>query len=409
MNRKEILESQVMSFLEALRNVGYSESSIRQYQKTYKSFLMYMEFNSIETFNSGVISLYLGTLPGENTLFKRNSDYRLSMFNNYFSDGIIRKPVVKYVVREFSGEIGNTITKFLSTLEEKRFSGRTIDGYERILSYFMRHLSLREVHHLCNIDESDVLSFIASSQNSKERPLSTMRLFYRYLYEQKHIDRNIEYVIGKSRYIVKEKLPSIYDPEEIRQIEFSVNQASPVGKRDYALLLLATRLGLRVSDIAGLQFSNVDWDRNIIRLIQFKTKSEIELPLLNDVGEAIINYLKFGRPHSSSQQIFLSSLVPYNPANGAVISRAIRNIISLSDVCTRNRKTGPHAMRHTLASRLLHNGVALPVISEALGHKNTQTTMAYLRIDIDGLMKCTLDVPCVPSDFYTQKGGMFYV
>jgi site-specific recombinase XerD len=409
MNRKEIVESQVMSFLEALRDVGYSEASIRQYQKTYRSFLIYMEINSIETFNSEIISLYLETLPEENTLLKRNSDYRLSMFNNYFSDGIIRKPVVKYVVRKFSGEIGNSIMKFLSTLEEKRFSGRTIDGYERILSYFMRHLSLREVHHVCNINESDVLSFIASSQNSKERPLSTMRLFCRYLYEQKLIDRNIEYVIGKSHYIVKEKLPSIYDPEEIRQIEFSVNQASPVGKRDYAMLLLATRLGLRVSDIAGLQFNNMDWDRNIIRLIQFKTKSEIELPLLNDVGEAIINYLKFGRPHSSSQQIFLSSLVPYNPANGAVISRAIRNIISLSDVCTRNRKTGPHAMRHTLASRLLHNGVALPVISEVLGHKNTQTTMGYLRVDIDGLMKCTLDVPCVPSDFYTQQGGMFYV
>jgi integrase len=236
-----------------------------------------------------------------------------------------------------------------------------------------------------------------------------MRLFCRYLYEQKLIDRNIEYVIGKNSYIAKEKLPSIYDPEEIKQIESSVEQSSPVGKRDYAMLLLATRLGLRVSDIAGLQFNNLDWDKNIIRLVQFKTKREIELPLLSDAGEAIINYLKFGRPHSSSQQIFLSSLPPYNPANGAAVSRAVRNIISLSKVNIRNRKTGPHAMRHTLASRLLHNGVALPVISEALGHKNTQTTMGYLRVDIDGLMKCTLDVPCVPSDFYTQKGGLFYV
>jgi site-specific recombinase XerD len=284
------------------------------------------------------------------------------MFNKYFSDGIIRKPVVKYIVREFTGEIGNSITAFLSTLEEKRLSSRTIDGYERVLSYFLRHLSLRKVHHVCNINENDVLSFIASSQNSKERVLSTMRLFCRYLYEQKLIDRNIEYVIGKNSYIVKEKLPSIYDPEEIKQIESSVEQSGSVGKRDYAMLLSATRLGLRASDIAGLQFNNLDWDRNIIRLIQFKTKREIELPLLKDVGEAIINYLKFGRPHSSSQQIFLSSLPPYNPANGVIVSRAVRNIISLSRVNIRNRKTGPHAMRHTLASRLLHNGVALPII-----------------------------------------------
>lgn len=66
-------------------------------------------------------------------------------------------------------------------------------------------------------------------------------------------------------------------------------------------------------------------------------------------------------------------------------------------------------MRHTLASQLLRNGVSLPVISETLGHKTTQTTMGYLRIDIDGLMKCVLEVPDVPADFYTQKGGLFYV
>ena len=102
-----------------------------------------------------------------------------------------------------------------------------------------------------------------------------MRAFCRYLYEQKLINKNIDYVIGRNRYIVKEKLPSTYTCEEVLQIESSVNQSTPVGKRDYAMLLLATRLGLRSSDIAGLQFSNLDWDRNIIRLIQYKTKREI--------------------------------------------------------------------------------------------------------------------------------------
>lgn len=127
------------------------------------------------------------------------------------------------------------------------------------------------------------------------------------------------------------------------------------------------------------------------------------------MGEAIINYVKYGRPSSSSKQIFLSSLAPYNPVNGAVVSLSVRKIICHSRIDTRDRKKGPHAMRHTLASQLLRNGVSLPVISETLGHKTTQTTMGYLRIDIDGLMKCVLEVPDVPSDFYTQKGGLFYV
>jgi integrase len=175
------------------------------------------------------------------------------------------------------------------------------------------------------------------------------------------------------------------------------------------MLLLATRLGLRASDIAGLQFANLDWDKNIIRLTQSKTNREIELPLLVDTGEAIINYLKYGRPVSNSQQVFLSSFAPYRTINWAVVSSSLRRRINASKIDVRNRKIGPHAMRHTLASQLLYNGIALPVISETLGHTTTQTTMEYLRVDINGLINCTLDIPVVPSDFYTQKGGVFYV
>ena len=98
-----------------------------------------------------------------------------------------------------------------------------------------------------------------------------MRLFCRYLYTRKLVERNIEYVIGRNNLPKREKLPSVYDPNEIRQIEDAVDQASPVGKRDYAILLLASRLGFRSSDIAGLQFANLDWDNNIIRLTQYKT------------------------------------------------------------------------------------------------------------------------------------------
>lgn len=409
MDNKNHFESKVSDFLEALRKAGYSESTIRQYKKTCRLFIVYMDINYIQDCNVESIDLFLKTMPQEKTRLIHGTNYRLLLFVNYLTDRTIQKPVVRYVIRKFSGEIGGIMTKYLHLLEEQRLSPKTIDDYEHVFSYFLRHLSLRNVSRISDIGEDDVLTFISSSQNSKQRVLATMRAFCRYLYEQKLINKNIDYVIGRNRYIVKEKLPSTYTCEEVLQIESSVNQSTPVGKRDYAMLLLATRLGLRSSDIAGLQFSNLDWDRNIIRLIQYKTKREIELPLLKDVGEAIINYVKYGRPSSSSKQIFLSSLAPYNPVNGAVVSLSVRKIICHSRIDTRDRKKGPHAMRHTLASQLLRNGISLPVISETLGHKTTQTTMGYLRIDIDGLMKCVLEVPDVPSDFYTQKGGLFYV
>lgn len=304
MDNKNHFESKVSDFLEALRKAGYSESTIRQYKKTCRLFIVYMDINYIQDCNVESIDLFLKTMPQEKTRLIHGTNYRLLLFVNYLTDRTIQKPVVRYVIRKFSGEIGGIMTKYLHLLEEQRLSPKTIDGYEHVFSYFLRHLSLRNVSRISDIGEDDVLTFISSSQNSKQRVLATMRAFCRYLYEQKLINKNIDYVIGRNRYIVKEKLPSTYTCEEVLQIESSVNQSTPVGKRDYAMLLLATRLGLRSSDIAGLQFSNLDWDRNIIRLIQYKTKREIELPLLKDVGEAIINYVKYGRPSSSSKQIY---------------------------------------------------------------------------------------------------------
>lgn len=134
----------------------------------------------------------------------------------------------------------------------------------------------------------------------------------------------------------------------------------------------------------------------------------VELPLLTDVGDAVINYLKYGRPVSSLQQVFLSACAPYRSINRLVINGAVSRTIIASGVDITGRKFGPHAMRHTLASQLLRNGTSLPVISETLGHSDTQVTMNYLRIDINNLMRCTLDVPLVSTSFYEQKGGIFY-
>lgn len=218
----------------------------------------------------------------------------------------------------------------------------------------------------------------------------------------------MEYFIGRNNYPLREKLPSVYNADEIGHIENRVEQSSTVGKRDYAMLLLATRLGLRSSDISGLTFGNLDWQHNLISLMQCKTKKIIELPLLTDVGEAIINYLKFGRPISDFQQVFLTASAPYRPVNSRLINGVVSRKIIASGVDIKGRKFGPHAMRHTLASQLLRNGTSLPVISETLGHSDTQATMNYLRIDINSLMQCALDVPLVPINFYEQKGGVFY-
>jgi site-specific recombinase XerD len=306
------------------------------------------------------------------------------------------------------GEIGIIAEKFLESLRMARRCDLTINEHRRILSYFIERLSIKLINQVTDINELDVIDFIGSAQHCKDKYLNTSRLFCRFLYKEKYINKNIEYILGRNNLPKHEKIPSVYNPNEIRQIERSVDQASPVGKRDYAILLLTTRLGLRASDVCNLEFSNIDWDKNTIRLSQYKTKRDLDLPLLADIGEAIVNYLKYGRPISDSSLVFLSVVAPYRALNHISMNGIISRVVTSSGIKINNRKFGPHAMRHTLASQLLSNGISLPIISETLGHEKTQTTMNYLRIDLKSLMKCTLNVPPVKQEFYDQQGGIFY-
>ena len=155
---------------------------------------------------------------------------------------------------------------------------------------------------------------------------------------------------------------------------------------------MIARLGLRSSDVANLRFSNIDWDNDRIRLTQVKTGNPLELPLLSDVGEAIINYLKNARPKTETDHVFVRIKPPYTAFHSSAVGSLVHDHLVRAGIHVEGRKAGSHALRHSLASRLLEHKIPLPVISEILGHVNSQTTMTYLRIDINELRKCALEV-----------------
>jgi integrase len=395
--------------VEYLQHQGYSDACIAQHQKKWADCLLpYLKEKGITDYSSDIGEEYLGSVLQTLTPHtKRVLTRSVRLLSAYLETGSIPQRIVHLVEHPLPGETGEAALSFLEDMTGKRLKEITMDGHRRTLSYFISFLELNSKTKISEIEDSDILSFISTSIDLKSR-CQTMRLFCRFLYTQKYTGIDLEYAIAHHRFPTREKLPSIYSAEEIGQIEASVEQSSSVGKRDYAILLLASRLGLRSSDICRLKFSNIDWERNMIILTQFKTGKPVELPLLAEVGEAIVNYLRYARPLSDLQEVFLSARPPYRSITRCSINGAISQIMRASGVDISRRKFGPHAMRHSLASRLLSNGISLPLISESLGHNNTQSTMEYLRIDVMNLMKCTLDVPTVSSGFYEQKGGVFY-
>lgn len=310
----------------------------------------------------------------------------------------------------FRGEIGSAAEDYFGALKAHGLSEKkTIRSYKRIVSNFVEYLLENGINLISGIIEDCIVKFIESRQYRQKEYMETIRRFLNYLYKERLIAKDYSYVLRSHGKNVKHvKTPSFYSPDEIRQLEESISRTSNVGKRDYAMVALCSRLGLRVSDVANLSFKDINWENNSINIIQYKTGNPLTLPLLPIVGNAIIDYLKNARPKSTSSKIFLSCRPPYGEMNPGSVHSAIAVAFRESGVDSGDRHHGGHALRFSLAQRMLDKSTPIPVISETLGHTEVDTTMTYIRIDLTHMMGCVLDVPETSDAFYTQRGGWFY-
>src|SRR5690606_16535955 len=136
-------------------------------------------------------------------------------------------------------------------------------------------------------------------------------IFMRYLFKQNLTVIDYSTKIPRYKTVAQPKIPSLYSKEEVERLLASVDRSSPIGKRNFAIILFAARLGLRASDISRLKFENINWDTNTIAINQVKTGKQLQLPLLPDIGNAVIDYLQYGRPDSEEPYVFLTGRPPY--------------------------------------------------------------------------------------------------
>lgn len=401
-----------------MKNTHRHPVTIAQYRYCWQKVKSFMMDNNIKYYDADVekafLTFFLGDFdydklkPGEKDIV--NKTEALCEFQK-------TKRIIlgcrKHPQKVFKGDIGQLITDFIaqrgSTL---KLAKKTVQLYGIYLHSFDCYIQGIGLNQIRDIKASDILSYIkhidSDALAKKHAALGTLRIFFRYLYENNILPADHSRIIPKDNYSKQPKLPSTFTDMEIHALLKTVDRGSPKGKRDYAMLLLATKLGLRASDICGLRFENIIWERNVISLNQHKTGKALELPLLPEIGNAIIDYLRYGRPISQDSNCFLHVQAPYQRMSVAGLGALVGRYMNLADISIINRRHGPHALRHCLASALLKEKVPLPVISEILGHKNMESSMLYLRIDIDSLRKCALEVPLIPSSFYSfykREGG----
>lgn len=407
--------------IEYLRSIhGFSIRTIGHYKDGWRIIREYMISNRIKHYNPSIGKKILKAKfknRGIRELSRTekeiyNSIVRLSEFK--VSGKIDLRPLMNRRQFIFSGQLGKAIGAFINhKAVNERISLVRIWGYQRHLHAFFKYCKSQGAHSLSKVDLTFVLQFIRQLDSWKGHPIyqmiSMLRAFIKYAYDQKLLKVDFSERIPKYRSVSQPKLPSTYSKEEILRLINSIDRASSIGKRDYAIILLAARLGLRASDVSRLKFENIDWTTSQMEITQVKTGKKLTLPLLADVGNAIIDYLRFGRPRSEEACIFLTERPPFGrfPSSN-VVTHIVQRAFQRAGIDIKERRFGPHALRHSLGFRMLQGSTILPVISEVLGHENSESTRYYLRIDLQSMRQCMLEVPPVKDGFYMQKGGVFY-
>jgi site-specific recombinase XerD len=206
------------------------------------------------------------------------------------------------------------------------------------------------------------------------------------------------------RHLRHESEPHLWTAEEIRRVLTVIDRQSAVGKRDYAMILLTARLGLRVCDLRQLGLGDLDWRAKTLTVVQCKTGRPLRLPLLDDVGWAVIDYVRHGRPETACAKVFIKHCHPFGAFGGSssVACRLSRYAARARIELPPGQVCGMHSLRGALAVAMIGNGAPMPVISAVLGHASTDTTQAYyLRFDVERLRCCALDV----EDVLDQPGA----
>jgi site-specific recombinase XerD len=281
-----------------------------------------------------------------------------------------------------------------STIAEKRLRLHDFNSYLEKLGISLGEINTRTLTDFF-IDQEYSLP--------KKRIFSaTIKQFLRYTYDVGAIAGDLSYIVMP---VSKgpQKLPTTYTEDEIRSMLSAVERGSAIGKRDYLVLLLAAEYGWRASDITSFQFKWINWDKNTIAFNQHKTGVAVQYPLLSSVGNAIIDYLKNGRPETEAHEIIVGHDIVRRgkklstPTIHSIVARYIRtaNIENW-----KQKKHGPHALRFSLATNLLKKNTSIPVIATILGHQSTESTKRYICLDIDQLKKCALPIPPLSTDIF---------
>lgn len=374
-------------FEEFMLSQGHSKYTLEHYQWILSSLGRFMQDNKIPFYSL------------ETGIFFEEENLKLNLSARHLE---IQKLVIRRLNDFLNGEFyilppakvsppdcyAKYFQAFLEDLRLKGLRSSTIQSHyysgTKVLHSFYQH----KILDLSEITPQHIYVVFADS-NDKGNVCSFLRSFLRYLFKIGILVHDYSIIVPSVR--DRKPTPSVYTKDETNHLLAHVRTNHWSGKRDYAIILLALRLGIRPGDIVSLKLSDINWKSNMIEFIQRKTCVPQRFELLPEVRGAFVEYLSNGRPETSCQNLFISIRPPFRPITVMAVTSLITRHMKKSGIVAKSRKYGGHALRMTLASELVSERVPYEVVRKILGHEDTKSMKHYVKFDVEMLRSCALE------------------
>jgi integrase len=390
-----------------LLRLGYKDSTMVWYRGCWRRMERFFAAHGVEEFSLDVAMAWVDEACGffgkEQAGTLKRTDVYLFRVAQTLEDYAVHGAVLRRYnrsVSKLSGDGAEAVARFQEWLRAAGRSASTVRAYGTLAGEFVAFAGTRGGLGAC--DPATIGAFVATLAGYQfktvEQKLCAVRSFLRFASAEGLVDAACLVAVPAARSARQARIPSVWDPGEVARIVAAIDRDNPCGKRDYAIILLIARLGLRGADIRRLEFADFDWAGSRLLVTQAKTGDRVQLPLLKEVGWAVIDYIRHGRPACDCPQVFVRHTAPIGPFSDQdhlhqiLVKHARVAHVAVSD----KRRHGMHSLRHSLATRLMEGGTPVEQIADILGHQSVQSTGVYLKSSLGLLSKCALD-PDAPA------------
>lgn len=385
----ELFDDYLRGFQVYLHEQSYSKDTLSCYVRLVRQLGEFIAARGIKP-ETLTVELAVSLVSGPDWPGRRQAyaAFIAKRFAEYLSKQGIVKPsatsVAKHIAR---ADLRRDYEAYLRG--QRGLSERTIFHCWRFADRFLEFRFGDGGDDLSAIVQDDIIAFLQKLTSRKsplrdKTPPTHLRNFFQYLFKTARTATNLALSVPRIAQKYGAQLPRHLAPEQVEAIITAVRVDTPIGRRNYAMVLLLARLGLRAPEVAAMQLNDVDWRAGEI-IVRGKGKRHDRVPMPSDVGEALAEYIRRDRV-TPSRTLFVNSRSPHEPfRNGQVLNTILKGAFAKAGLTRPTKYVGSHILRHSLATNLVRRGASLSEVADVLRHRSRASTLIYAKLDLEGL------------------------